>query len=192
LGIEGQIRESVPGGWFPCACGQGSSSRSGAHGNRPSGPHPMPRTGGDPQKRPRTAVENPQATRSVAAPTGSARGCVGDRHLRDLTEMEGGRLEAGRGWQECLFAASEARAAGWGGVAAVPEITGLARSRMICGLKDLDGPALEPGRGAIQSPRPTARCSSFAAIQKTPRKAPSDARFRRKLSPTWTCSGVAD
>ena len=45
-----------------------------------------------------------------------------------------------------LFAASEARAAGWGGVAAVAEITGLARSRIIRGLKDLDGPALEPGR----------------------------------------------
>src|SRR6202790_1184817 len=45
-----------------------------------------------------------------------------------------------------VFAASEARAAGWGGVAAVAEITGLARSRIIRGLKDLDGPALEPGR----------------------------------------------
>ena len=45
-----------------------------------------------------------------------------------------------------LFAASEARAAGWGGVAAVAEVTGLARSRIIRGLKDIDGPALEPGR----------------------------------------------
>ena len=45
-----------------------------------------------------------------------------------------------------MFAASEARAAGWGGVAAVAEITGLARSRIIRGLKDLDGPALERGR----------------------------------------------
>ena len=45
-----------------------------------------------------------------------------------------------------LFAASEARAAGWGGVAAVAEITGLARSRIIRGLKDIDAPALEPGR----------------------------------------------
>src|ERR1700730_18850612 len=44
-----------------------------------------------------------------------------------------------------VFAASEARAAGWGGVAAVAEITGLARSRIIRGLKDLDGPALAPG-----------------------------------------------
>jgi hypothetical protein len=45
-----------------------------------------------------------------------------------------------------VFAASEARAAGWGGVAAVAGITGLARSRIIRGLKDLDGPALERGR----------------------------------------------
>jgi len=45
-----------------------------------------------------------------------------------------------------LFAASEARAAGWGGVVAVAEITGLARSRIIRGLKDLDVAPLEPGR----------------------------------------------
>jgi len=45
-----------------------------------------------------------------------------------------------------LFAASEARAAGWGGVAAVAEISGLARSRIIRGLKDLDAMPLEPGR----------------------------------------------
>src|SRR6202045_4285694 len=45
-----------------------------------------------------------------------------------------------------VFAASEARAAGWGGVAGVAAITGLARSRIIRGLRDLDGPALEPGR----------------------------------------------
>src|ERR1700746_869066 len=50
-----------------------------------------------------------------------------------------------------VFAASEARAAGWGGVAAVAEITGLARSPIIRGVKDLGGTALdgrarEPGR----------------------------------------------
>ena len=45
-----------------------------------------------------------------------------------------------------MFAASEARAAGWGGVAAVAGITGLARSRIIRGLKDLDAAALQPGR----------------------------------------------
>src|SRR5271170_3083064 len=45
-----------------------------------------------------------------------------------------------------LFAASEARATGWGGVSALAEITGLARSRIIRGLKDLDAPALQPGR----------------------------------------------
>src|SRR6202165_3278075 len=45
-----------------------------------------------------------------------------------------------------VFAASEARAAGWGAVAAVAEITGLARSRIIRGLTARDGPARDPGR----------------------------------------------
>ena len=45
-----------------------------------------------------------------------------------------------------LFAASETRAAGWGGLVAVSEISGLARSTIERGLKDLDGPALSAGR----------------------------------------------
>src|SRR3977135_1849918 len=45
-----------------------------------------------------------------------------------------------------VFAASEARAAGWGGGAAGAEIHGLARGRIIPGLKDLAGAAAEPGR----------------------------------------------
>lgn len=45
-----------------------------------------------------------------------------------------------------LFAASEARAAGWGGLAAVSSVTGLARSTIERGLNDLDAPALAPGR----------------------------------------------
>jgi hypothetical protein len=45
-----------------------------------------------------------------------------------------------------LFAASETRAAGWGGLAAVSIITGLARSTIERGLKDLDAPALAAGR----------------------------------------------
>ena len=45
-----------------------------------------------------------------------------------------------------LFAASEARAAGWGGVAAVAKITGVSRKRIIAGLKDLAAPPLDPGR----------------------------------------------
>jgi hypothetical protein len=40
-----------------------------------------------------------------------------------------------------VFAASEARAAGWGGLAAVSQITGLARSTIGRGLEDLDGAA---------------------------------------------------
>jgi hypothetical protein len=47
-----------------------------------------------------------------------------------------------------LFAASETRAAGWGGLAAVSEITGLARSTIGRGLVDLD--ALPPPRGRVR------------------------------------------
>jgi len=46
-----------------------------------------------------------------------------------------------------VFAASEARAAGYGGLAAVSEITGLARSTIGRGLKDLDAPPL---RGRVR------------------------------------------
>lgn len=45
-----------------------------------------------------------------------------------------------------LFAAAEVRAAGRGGLAAVSDITGLARSTILRGLKDLDAPALPRGR----------------------------------------------
>ena len=45
-----------------------------------------------------------------------------------------------------VFAASEARAAGWGGLAAVSEITGLARSTIGRGLDDLEALALPAGR----------------------------------------------
>ena len=45
-----------------------------------------------------------------------------------------------------MFAASEARAAGRGGLAAVSEITGLARSTIGRGLKDLNGPPPPAGR----------------------------------------------
>ena len=45
-----------------------------------------------------------------------------------------------------LFAASEVRAAGWGGLAAVSDVTGLARSTIERGLKNLDAPPLAPGR----------------------------------------------
>src|ERR1700739_2391165 len=44
-----------------------------------------------------------------------------------------------------LFAASEVRAAGRGGLAAVSSVTGLARSTIERGLKDLDAPPLAPG-----------------------------------------------
>ena len=65
------------------------------------------------------------------------------RAIRQRWEADGSkRDERGRR----LFAASEARAAGWGGVAAVSSITGLARSTIGRGLRDLDAPPLARGR----------------------------------------------
>src|SRR5271154_2639405 len=65
------------------------------------------------------------------------------RAIRQRWEADGSkRDERGRR----LFAASEARAAGWGGLAAVSNITGLARSTIERGLKDLDAPPLAPGQ----------------------------------------------
>ena len=45
-----------------------------------------------------------------------------------------------------MFVASEARAAGWGGLAAVSDVTGLARSTIERGLKDLELAPLAPGQ----------------------------------------------
>jgi hypothetical protein len=60
------------------------------------------------------------------------------------------RWEAdGSKWDERgrrLFAASETRAARWGGLAAVSEITGIVRSTIERGLQDLDLPPLPPGQ----------------------------------------------
>jgi hypothetical protein len=60
--------------------------------------------------------------------------CMIDWHaIRQRWEADGSkRDERGRR----LFAASEARAAGWGGLAAVSNITGLARSTIERGLND--------------------------------------------------------
>jgi hypothetical protein len=57
-----------------------------------------------------------------------------------------------------VFAASEARAAGWGGLALVSRITGLARSTIGRGLKDLDAPPPAVGRIRREGggPRPLA------------------------------------
>jgi hypothetical protein len=67
-----------------------------------------------------------------------------DRYaIRRRWEADGSkRDERGRR----LFAASEVRAAGWGGLAAVSSITGLARSTIERGLKDLDAPSLAVGQ----------------------------------------------
>jgi hypothetical protein len=65
------------------------------------------------------------------------------RAIRQRWEADGSkRDERGRR----LFAASEARAAGWGGLTAVSNITGLARSTIERGLKDLEAPPLAAGQ----------------------------------------------
>src|SRR3984893_385803 len=68
---------------------------------------------------------------------------IDTRAIRMRWEADGSKRDE-RGQR--LFAASEARAAGWGGVAAVANITGVSRKRIIAGLKDLAAPPLDPGR----------------------------------------------
>jgi Rhodopirellula transposase DDE domain len=68
---------------------------------------------------------------------------IDTRAIRQRWDADGSkRDERGRR----LFAASEVRAAGWGGLAAVSAVTGLASSTIERGLKDLDAPALAPGQ----------------------------------------------
>jgi len=63
--------------------------------------------------------------------------------IRNRWETVGAKLDE-RGRR--VFAAGEARAAGWGGINAVAGITGLARSTLGRGLKDLDAPPLPKGQ----------------------------------------------
>ena len=63
--------------------------------------------------------------------------------LRQRFEAVRGQLDE-RGQR--LLAAAEARAAGYGGIAAVARATGIARSTIGRGLADLDQPALPPGQ----------------------------------------------
>src|SRR3954471_530564 len=63
--------------------------------------------------------------------------------IRQRFEAVRGQLDE-RGLR--LLAAAEARAAGYGGIAAAARATGIARSTIGRGLLDLDEPALPPGR----------------------------------------------
>src|ERR1019366_4398144 len=69
-------------------------------------------------------------------------GMIDTQAIRQRWESVGSKLDE-RGRR--VFAAGEARAAGWGGLAAVSEITGLARSTIGRGLKDLDAAPLPQG-----------------------------------------------
>src|ERR1700680_4710275 len=69
-----------------------------------------------------------------------------DRRGRDSAAMGGGGVEARRRGRR-LLAAAEVRTAGWGGLAVVSKITGLARSTINRGEDDLDAEPLPKGRG---------------------------------------------
>src|SRR3982751_5879466 len=68
---------------------------------------------------------------------------VDEARLRQRFEAVRGQLDE-RGLR--LMAAAEARAAGYGGIAAVARATGIARGTIGRGLADLDQPALPPGQ----------------------------------------------
>ena len=70
-------------------------------------------------------------------------GMIDKQGIRLRWELVGSKLDE-RGQR--LFGAAEARAAGWGGRAAVAEITGLALSTIGHGLNELDAPALPTGQ----------------------------------------------
>src|SRR4249920_1520244 len=70
-------------------------------------------------------------------------GMIDTQAIRQRWECVGSKLDE-RGQR--VVAAGEVRAAGWGGLEAVSEITGLARSTIGRGLKDLDAAPLLKGR----------------------------------------------
>src|SRR5271166_2840791 len=70
-------------------------------------------------------------------------GMIDCQAIRKRWETVGSKLDE-RGRR--VFAAGEVRAAGWGGLEAVSEITGLARSTIGRGVKDLDAAPLPKGR----------------------------------------------
>src|SRR5260370_10047996 len=70
-------------------------------------------------------------------------GMIDTQAIRQRWEFVGSKLDE-RGRR--LFAAGEVRAAGWGGLEAVSKITGLARSTIGRGQKDLDAGPLPTGR----------------------------------------------
>src|ERR1700688_4001058 len=70
-------------------------------------------------------------------------GMIDTQAIRQRWELVGSKLDE-RGRR--MFAAGEVRAAGWGGLEAVSAITGLARSTIGRGQKDLDAAPLPKGR----------------------------------------------
>ena len=79
----------------------------------------------------------------IGAKRRSSVGMIDTQGIRQRWELVGSKLDE-RGRR--MFAAGEVRAAGWGGLEAVSRITGLARSTIGRGQKDLDVAPLAKGR----------------------------------------------
>ena len=79
-------------------------------------------------------------------------GMIDTQAIRQRWQSVGSKLDE-RGRR--VFAAGEVRAAGWGGLEAVSAFTGLARSTLGRGLKDLDAAPLP--KASKTRPRPAKR-----------------------------------
>src|SRR5260370_8445875 len=93
-------------------------------------------------------------------------GMIETQAIRQRWESVGSKLDE-RGGR--VFAAGEVRAAGWGGLEAVSEITGLARSTIGRGLKDLDAAPLPKGPERRQGGGPPHLSSRDATLVEDPR-----------------------
>jgi hypothetical protein len=93
-------------------------------------------------------------------------GMIDETAIRSRFKAMRGRLDE-RGRR--LFAAAEARSAGYGGVSAVARATGIARSTIDRGLKDLEAfgrasrKVRHSGGGAPRSREPIPRCWKICA-----------------------------
>src|SRR5215211_4782139 len=102
---------------------------------------------------------------------------IDEAAIRQRFEAMRGQLDE-RGLR--LLAAAEARTAGYGGIAAVARATGLARSTIGRGLKDLEQPALAPGqvqragsgRRPVQAQDPTLLADLSALVEPATRGDP--------------------
>src|SRR5437867_3587664 len=112
-------------------------------------------------------------------------GMIDTQAIRQRWESVGSKLDE-RGRR--VFAAGEVRAAGWGGLEAVSGITGLARSTIGRGLKDLDAAPLPKGRerrkGGGRRPLSSRDATLIEDLRGIIEPATSDRRRRRSRPAT--------